>query len=355
MTGIPALTPRRDEPPAPHHTSVGAVLKEALYEWSEDKAMRLSAALALYTILSLAPLLVITIKVLSLMFGKEFATGQVQRKMDLLIGSVGSKAVQDIIASASKPGAGIIATAISSIILIWSASAVFGELQDSLDTIWKVKPKPNASWWVTIRKRLLSIGMIFVVAFLLLVSLVISTTLTMVAGRFVGEAGWGTLGTDAVVSVVGVSLLIAMIFRILPDVRLAWRDVIVGAVVTGILFKVGQYLLGLYFRFGTSANAYGAAGSFVAILIWVYYSSWILYFGAEFTKVWVKHKGRSIVPAADAVPVTEEERARQGMVSRERLDRTARRQEPPGRDAAGPGRRAEPQSSDWEVKEQEWD
>jgi membrane protein len=332
------------------------MLKQTASDWSEDKAMKLSAALALYTILSMAPLLVITIKVLSLVFGSSVASKQVQQQMDMLIGPAGSQAVADMVGHATQPGSGVVAKVVSFVILLFSASAVFGELQDSLNTIWEVRQRPDVSWWVTIRKRLLSMGMVFVIAFLLLVSLFVSTALTTVTGRLIGSAGWVALVTDVVVSVVVVSVLIAMLFRVLPDVRLGWRDVMVGAVVTGVLFKVGQYVLGLYFRYGSSTSAYGAAGSFVAVLLWVYYSAWILFFGAEFTKAWVRAHGRWVVPDQDSVKVTDGERAQQGMVSQERLERKARQQQP-GKDVSGPGRRsgAEPRSSEWEVKEREWD
>lgn len=339
--------------------SFPAMLKQTALDWYEDKAMKLSAALALYTILSLAPLLVITIKVLSVIFGQRVAAGQVQQQMDMLIGPAGSDAVSDMIGHASQPGSGVVATAVSFVILLFSASAVFGELQDSLNTIWEVRTRPDVSWWVTIRKRLLSMGMVFVVAFLLLVSLFVSTALTAVTGRLVGDAGWVALTTDAVVSVIVVSLLIAMIFRLLPDVRLRWRDVIVGALITGVLFKAGQYVLGLYFRYGSSTSAYGAAGSFVAVLLWVYYSAWILFFGAEFTQAWVKGHGRRIVPDADAVKVTDNQRAQRGMVSDERLARKAATQPgAPDKDAYGPShddRTPEPRSSKPEARQRDCD
>lgn len=355
MTRIPSAV-RRHDGDSPKKPSYWTMLKETVWSWSEDKAMKLSAALALYTILSLAPLLVITIKVMSVVLGPKVASGQVQRQMDMLIGQAGSQAVKDMIANATLTGSGVVATVISFVILLFSASAVFGELQDSLNTIWEVKPRPDLSWWVTIRKRLLSMGMVFVIAFLLMVSLFVSTMLTTVTGRLIGNAGWVALVTDVVVSVVVVSALIAMVFRVLPDVRLGWRDVIMGALLTGVLFKAGQYLLGLYFRFGSSTSAYGAAGSFVAVLLWVYYSSWILFFGAEFTKAWVRAHGRRIAPDADAVKVTDGERAQQGMVSPERLERKARQHGGPlGKDVPGPRRPAAPPSSEWEVKEREWD
>jgi membrane protein len=306
------------------HRSTFGLLKQTVEDWSEDKAMKLSAALALYAILSLAPLLVVSIKVLSMIFGQRAAAGQVQRQMSMLVGQAGSQAVQEMISNAAKPGAGMVATIVSLGIVLFSASGVFGELQDSLNTIWGVKPKPNQGVWATVKNRLLSVGMVFAIAFLLMVSLFVSTVLTTVTGSLLGEAGGVmAIATDAVVSVIVVSALMGMIFRVLPDVKLAWRDVFVGALLTGILFKLGQYGLGVYFKWGSSTSAYGAAGSFVAVLLWVYYSAWILFFGAEFTQVWAKQHGRWPEPMENAVRVTEEDRARQGMVSAEVLEKKA--------------------------------
>jgi membrane protein len=340
-------------------TSLFAMLKETVSDWSEDKAMKLSAALALYTILSLAPLMVVAIKILSMVLGEQGATDRVSEQMHMLIGSAGAQAVEDMIKGASKPGAGIVATAISLVILLFSASGVFGELQDSLNTIWEVKPKPNQGILATIKNRLFSMGMVFVVAFLLLVSLLVSTVLTTLTGWVLGDAaGWIAIPVDIVVSIVAVTLLIGAIFKFLPDVRLGWRDVIVGAFATAVLFKLGQYGLGLYFKYGSSTSAYGAAGSFVAVLLWVYYSAWILFFGAEFTQVWARHHGRQLVPTANAVRITEEDRAQRGIPSNERLEHKARQQQSPGKpgkDVPGPSKRPPALTSEWEVKEREWD
>jgi membrane protein len=296
------------------------MLKQTAADWAEDKAMKLSAALALYAILSLAPLLVVSIKILSMIFGQKAAAGQVQRQMNMLVGHAGSQAVQEMIANAAKPGAGVVATLISLAIVLFSASGVFGELQDSLNIIWEVKPKPHQGVWATVKSRLLSIGMVFTIAFLLLISLFISTLLTTLTGSLLPSASAAiAIAIDILVSIVVVSALMAMIFRILPDVKVAWRDVLVGALLTGILFKLGQYGLGLYFKFGSSTSAYGAAGSFVAVLLWVYYSAWILFFGAEFTQVWSKSHGRWPEPSDNAVKVTDEDRAQLGMVSPKRL------------------------------------
>lgn len=360
MTAIPA--DHHDETPKARKNPKGkaslfTILKETVSDWSEDKAMKLSAALALYTILSLAPLMVLSIKILAI-FMRDRSADVVQKQMDALIGAAGSQAIHEMIANASKPGQGTVATIISAVILLFSASGVFGELQDSLNTIWEVKPKPNAGWWVMIRKRLLSMGMVFVIAFLLLVSLLVTTVLSTMTGWVLGDAAaWIAIPVDIVVSVAVVTLLIGAIFKVLPDVNIGWRDVLIGALVTAVLFKAGQYLLGLYFKFGSSTSAYGAAGSFVAVLLWVYYSAWILFFGAEFTQVWARRHNRKITPTKDAVPVTEEERAQQGMASEERLARkSAARQEAPGKSAPGPDSHRRPRlTSEWEVKEREWD
>jgi membrane protein len=367
MTSIPAPADRQPSETSTerkakadaHNTSPWAILKQTVSDWSEDKAMKLSAALALYAIISLAPLLVISIKVLSMIFGDEAAAGQVGRQMSMLVGQAGAQAINDMIKHASQPGQGILATIISLVVLIFSASGVFGELQDSLNTIWGVKPRPNLGWWITIKNRLLSMGMVFVIAFLLLISMAVSTVLTTVTGWLLGpDAGWIGIGTDIIVSVVVVTLLVAAIFRVLPDARIGWRDVILGALITAVLFKIGQYGLGLYFRFGSSTSAYGAAGSFVAVLLWVYYSAWILFFGAEFTKVWAVRHGRRIVPTSDAIKLTDEDRAQQGIASDEHLERrtvaTRQQQTPPGKDVPGPEKRPS-RGAEWEIKEREWD
>ena len=362
MTAIPAPGDNTKQRKGTGPTSILAMLKETVSDWSEDKAMKLSAALALYTILSLAPLMVVAIKILSVILGEQGATDRVSEQMQMLIGPAGGQAIEDMIKGASKPGAGIVATVISLAILLFSASAVFGELQDSLNTIWEVKPRPDQGWFATIKKRLLSMGMVFVIAFILLVSLIVSSVLTTLTGWVLGDAaGWIAIPVDIVVSVLVVTLLIGAIFKFLPDVRLKIKDVIVGAFITAVLFKVGQYGLGLYFKYGSSTSAYGAAGSFVAVLLWVYYSAWILFFGAEFTQVWARAHGRQLVPDENAVRITDEERARQGIASEERLARKARQAadggSAPGKAAPGPSEQRQPArgTSEWEVKEREWD
>jgi membrane protein len=291
------------------------LLSEILAEWSHDKAMRLSASVAMYSILSLSPLLVITIKILSTLFTPDFAATQVDQQLQYLVGPTTANAIADMVAEAARPGSGIVATVISTVLLLFTASAVFAELQDALNTVWSVKARPNYKWqwWLMIKNRLLSMGMIFVIAFLLLVSQFITTALAFLTEHATGEEGSLAYLVDFTASSLVITLLFACIFRFLPDVKMNWQDVVIGALLTAVLFKLGQYLLTIYFRFAATASAYGAAGSFVAVLLWVYYSCWILFFGAEFTKVFARHRGRwvQVEPYAEPLPCTD--RAAQGL------------------------------------------
>ena len=211
-----------------------------------------------------------------------------------------------MIATGGKQGSGLVATIVSTAVLLFSATGVFVELQDSMNTIWGVKPKPNQGVLDFFRNRLLSLGMVFGTGFLLLVSMCVSTVIDRIAGFIAGNAPWVALVLDPVVSMCVVSVLFAGIFKFLPDVRLAWKHVGVGAALTAALFTIGKYGLALYFRFASPTSAFGAAGSLAAVMIWVYYSSFILFFGAEFTKVWsVRHLGERVVPEDNAVKVKE--------------------------------------------------
>lgn len=278
----------------------GLSLYRAGADWMEDNAMRLSAAVAMYTILSLSPLLVITIKVLALAFGQEAASRQVQRQVEAFLGPTGGAAVEGMISETVQPGAGVLATAISLGVLLFTASGVFVEVRDSLNSLWGIAPKAGRGWWAAIRDRFQTIGMVFVIGFLLLVSQAVTTALTVLSEYVVGGPGWAAVGIDLIVSTLIVVLLFGMIFRLLPDAELRWPDVLFGAVVTAVLFKVGQYLLALYFTYGSTASVYGAAGSFVVVLLWIYYSCWILFYGAELIQVRLRLQGRSIEPSCDA-------------------------------------------------------
>lgn len=276
------------------------LLKRAAIQWQADNAMRLSAAVAMYSILSLSPLLVITIKVLSAVLGEQSAARYVERQIRQTVGPVAAEAVKGMIAQTTRPGAGVFATIVSAVILIITASGVFAELHDSLNEVWDVEPKADRSWGAMIRDRLWSVGMVFVIGFLLLVSQVLTTAFTSAAEYFAGAGGWLSVAVDVIVSTVVITLLFAALFRFLPDVRLAWRDVLLGAGVTAVLFKIGQFIQALYFTYGTTASLYGAAGSFVVVLLWVYYSCWILFFGAELVEAYAIHRGRRIEPDASA-------------------------------------------------------
>jgi membrane protein len=300
---------------------IKALLKATAAGWMRDNAMRLSAALALYTILSLAPLLVITAKIVgALTRDAGYARAQVTTQITNLMGEQVALAVQPMLDSGGRPGGGMLAAVVGTAVLLFSATGVFAELQDSMNTIWGVKPKPNSGVRDFVRNRLLSLAMVFGTGFLLVVSMFLTTATVRLATYLAGDAAWLALVLDPLVSFAVAAVLFAGIFKFLPDVRLAWRHVWVGAALTAALFTAGKYALALYFRYATPTSAFGAAGSFAAVLLWVYYSSFILFFGAEFTKVWsVRHLHDAVVPQDNAVRVTEEDRARQGIPSEQRM------------------------------------
>ena len=297
------------------------LLKATVNGWMQDNVMRLSAALALYAILSLAPLLVITTKVVGKVIrDKNYAQTQITAQVKALMGPQVADAVQPMLVAGTQPGGGTLAAVFSTVVLLFSATGVFVELQDAMNTIWGVKPKPNLSIWDLARARLLSLGMVFGTGFLLLVSMFLTTAAVRLAGYVAGDQAWVALLLDPTVSLVVVTVLFAGIFKFLPDVRLAWRHVWAGAALTAVLFTAGNYALALYFGYAAPTSAFGAAGSLAAVMLWVYYSSFILFFGAEFTKVWsVRHLHDPVVPEPTAVKVTEEDRARQGIPTEQRL------------------------------------
>jgi membrane protein len=280
------------------------LVKSAARASSEDKVPMMGAALAYYTAFSIAPLLVIAIGVVGIVFGDKGGAG-VFETIRGLIGDNGALAVQSMVeGAASKPHAGVVATAVGIVTLLIGASGVFGQLQEALNVIWKVTLKPTAGWGVTLRRRLLSFGMVGVITFLLLVSLVVSTGLAA-AGKLVagslpgGEAVWQAV--NALVSFGVISALFALIFKVLPDVRLPWRAAWTGGLWTSLLFSVGKLGIGLYLGKSGVASAYGAAGSVIVLLLWVYYSSQILLFGAELTRAQVESSGHRMPPKESAV------------------------------------------------------
>jgi membrane protein len=260
-------------------------------QWVNHKAARLGAALAYYAIFSMAPLLVITVAVAGLFFGREAVQGQLVEQLRGLVGEKGGEAIQAMVASAHEPTTGTLATIGSIAMLIFGAAGLFMELQGALNTIWEV-PSKSSGVWGFIRARLLSFSMVAASAFLLLVSLVISAGLAAVGSLF-GEWGASIVGqiVSFVVSLAVITTLFAMIYRYLPDERIAWRDVWLGSAVTAILFTIGKTLIGLYLGHSSAASAYGASGSLAVLLIWLYYSAQIFLFGAEFTRAYADRLG----------------------------------------------------------------
>jgi membrane protein len=282
------------------------IFKDTGLEWYEDDAPRLAASLAYYTLLSTAPLSLLCVAIVGFFFGEKAARGQVAEQIAMATGPEAAKAIQGVILNAHQSQAGWFGTVAGIVLLLVGASGVFGELQTALNTMWGVKPKPGRGLGGFVRDRFLSFTMVLGVAFMLLASLAISAALAAV-GRILshalpgGEVLWQSL--NFVLSLAVISVLFALIFKIVPDAQLRWRDVAVGATATALLFSIGKLLLGLYLGKSTVASTYGAAGSVVAFVVWVYYASQILFLGAEFTQVYARARGKPIAPAANAVSV----------------------------------------------------
>ncbi|MEH2135125.1 YihY/virulence factor BrkB family protein [Nostoc sp.] len=288
--------------------AIWKLFQETFKEWSEDKASRLAAALAYYTIFSIAPLLIIVIAIAGAVFGEEAARGQIVGQIQGLVGIEGAKFLESAIQNANQPKTGAIASIISIVVLLVGATGLFTELQDAMNTIWEVKPKPGRGVTNIIRLRVLSFAMVIGIGFLLLVSLVISTALTTLVTYFSNllpgvDFLWQLV--NFVLSFAITTVLFGLIFKVLPDVNIAWRDVLVGASLTSALFSIGRFLLGQYLGNGSFGSAYGAAGSLVVILAWVNYAAQILFFGAEFTQVYARRYGKGITPTKHAIPLSD--------------------------------------------------
>ena len=287
------------------------LLKTTFRHWLEDKAPQLGAALAYYTVFSLAPMMLLLLAVFGLIYGNsEVARREILHQLYSFLDRSSAKAVEDIASSAGKPAATTVATLVGVAVAIFGASGVFGQLQDALNTIWGVKPKPGRSFVSFLRARFLSFAMVGGMCFLLLVSLTASAVITAVGGYLEHLLPGGNVlawTIHLVLDISVVTLLFAMIFKFLPDARLSWRDVRLGAALTAALFLLGKYALGLYLGSGAPGSAYGAAGSLITMLIWIYYAAQILLFGAEFTRVYAQERGRRIRPAKHAVRVDRKE------------------------------------------------
>ena len=294
------------------------LFKRTYQEWKEDQASRLAAALAYYTIFSLAPMLVIAIAVAGLLWQADVVKAQVMGQIQGLVGAEGAKFVAQLLDSASNPKQGIIATILGTITLLFGALGVFNELHNSLNIIWEVKPEKPANFWHAVKKaiidRFLSFTMVLGIGFLLLVSLVISAGLSATQ-QYLGSvfpiSEFLLQLINLVISIGAITVLFAMIYKYLPDAEIPWRFVWLGAFATAILFSVGKMLIGIYLGNSAVASSFGAAGSLVLLLIWIYYSAQILFFGAEFTQVYANaHSPRKVLPDTGQ-PVSQENRQKQ--------------------------------------------
>ena len=286
--------------------NTSSLLKQTFQEWLQDKAPQLGAALAYYTVFSLAPLVLVLLAIIGVVFRDDpaGAWSKMTQQMGYFLDPSAVQVVQDIAQKASQPGKSTIATIIGIALALFGASGVFGQLQDALNTIWGVKAKPGRGVWGFLRSRFLSFAMVAGICFLLLVSLTIEALLKAVSQFIQSILPGGIVFALAIYLIFDFAVIIlffAMIFKFLPDVKIQWRDVWIGAVITAILFGVGKWALGLYLNSGAAGSAYGAASSLITLLLWVYYSSQILLFGAEFTQVYADRAGRDVEPSEYAV------------------------------------------------------
>jgi membrane protein len=278
--------------------AVIALLTGAYAEWSDDEAARLAASLAYYTIFSIAPLLVVTIALAGLVFGREAVQGHIMAQIAVLVGPDGARAIEELIKNASTPASSATAAIVGFVVLLFGAAGVVGELKAAFNRIWDV-PRQRGTWMSMIRERLMSFAVVLGVGFVLMVSLVISTALTAASKYFESvlpgaDSVW--LIVNFIVALGVETLLFALMFKLLPDVQIAWSDVWVGATVTAVLFEIGKFLVGIYLGSAGIGSAYGAAGSLVVVLMWVYYSTQILFFGAELTQVYSRRVAPASVP-----------------------------------------------------------
>jgi membrane protein len=314
LISVPKTSEHKREGPARRTLDPVAglnLLKTTFIEWSRDKCPQLGAALAYYTIFSLAPLILVLLAVFGFVYGSnEQARDKIMDQLRYLIDPSGLKVIQDIANTTANSKAGILATVIGILLGLFGASGIFGQLQDALNTIWSVKPKPGQGIWSFVRARFLSFAMVGGICFLLLVSLTVESWLNglhsylqsiLPAGHYLG------LGIFYIFDLAIVILLFAMLFRFLPDARIAWRDVWTGAILTAIFFTIGKFLLGIYLSSGAAGSAYGAASSLITLLIWFFYSAQIFLFGAEFTKVYANTCGSQVEPEEHAVKIERKE------------------------------------------------
>lgn len=314
------------------------LFKQTFNEWSEDKAPRLAAALSYYTAFSLAPILVIALWVVDFFYGDKSAGQQLLLdEIGGLAGQQGQDMVRGMLEASQNFSGNMISVIVGVVALIFGATGVFGQLEESLNTIWEVKPKPKQGILKLIKNRFLSFTMVLGVGFLLLVSLVISALLTALSNWSNGIfPGWEIViqVINFVVSFLVTTMLFALIFKYVPDAKVRWRDVWLGAGFTALLFTLGKFLIGLYLGNSSTAEQFGAAGSLVVILLWVYYFAQISFFGAEFTQVYANKYGQQIVPSENAVALTDYDRAQQGIPRKEKVVSAAEQNKPGSQQAS---------------------
>ena len=295
------------------------ILKGAVFEWNEDKVPRMAAAIAFYAVFSLTPIVVIAFKLAEMTFGPDVALREILTQAAFLIGTEGADGIKLLIENAQPRTASTASTVIGLAAMVFAATGVFTELKDSLNTIWEVQPKPGLGLFEMVRYRFFAFAMVLVIWFLMLVSLIASAAMSALSqyasGYFVGAQ----LG-ESVLSLTLITLLFALIYRVLPDVSVAWRDVWYGALTTAIFFVVGKSLFGLYLGHSSIGISYGAAGSLVIVILWTYYSCLILLFGAEITQVQAGLRHARLVPNETTVHVTEHARAQQGIPRTEDIE-----------------------------------
>jgi membrane protein len=300
------------------------LLKQTASEWINDKAPTRGAALAYYSMFAIAPIVILAVSLAGLVYGEAAASGRVAEEIRGTVGKEVAAAIESLVRAASNRTSSALATVVSLGVALFGAAALFRELQDALNTIWKVTARPGRALTRTLKDRAFSFGMVLATGLLLLASLAISATLNAISQLLTPEAlpggVWVWLAINWLASLAFLTLLFALLFKVVPDVHIAWRDVWAGAALTGLLFTVGKYLFAVYLTRTGVASAYGAAGSLAVVLVWVYYSAQIVLFGAEFTRVQARRRGSDCTPARGAMPMTPEALARQGISPRAGAD-----------------------------------
>ena len=283
-----------------NYSNLLIVFKDVFKEFSADNVVKYSASLAYYTVFSIAPLLVVITTIFGFLFGKEAMQGQIYMQLNKLVGSSAAIQIQDVIKNIHLSKNSFFATVLSAVILLIGATSIFGEIQDSINKIWGLRIKSHKVWWKLILTRLISFSLIISIGIIMVVSLLLNAVVSAF-GKFIGKfvAGYSLYFiqvSEAVLSFFVATFLFALIFKILPDARIRWKDVLFGGFMTAIFFTVGKLGISFYLKKSNITSLYGAAGSIIILMVWVYYSSIILYLGAEFTKVFAKLYGKNILP-----------------------------------------------------------